>query len=1084
MIGNQYSRILDDEMTAMQSMVVRLQEQDEERVYRYAYLLATMPRLIDAIERRDSVSVKDIIEASLHQLGIDSIAVTDSTGIVLARGFYELAGDDISERPEVSGALRGETVNGIVFQEAAMVPYCIRTYMPVYNSGATQVGVLILGVDIGTESYVDSLKNITGMEVTLYKDDVRIMTTLKDEEGNRAIDTRLEDPEVLDTVLNRGELIVKSLDIFGDPYKLVYWPVIDFRGEIVGMWTIAAPLTEQIAMENRFMMIIISCSIGVALLFTILAGVLGSKIAKPIRDVTNYAVQVADGNLEIPLAIKSNDEVELLATALQTMVETLKDRIQQNELQLARMHLMVRATKIGLWDMEIIQDDPINNNNVIIWSNEFRELLGYSDQSEFPDIVKSFHDRIHPDDYERVATAILKHLLDKTGQTPYDVEYRLLKKSGEYGDYLASGETIRDKDGNPVHTVGSLIDVTEMKNLIYEADRQRTAAEEASKAKSVFLSTMSHEIRTPMNVILGMTEVQLQRDNLDADIKEAFKMIYSSGDVLLSIINNILDLSKIEAGRLEIQVEKYEVASLISDAAQLNMLQFYDKPVGFELVVDDKLPTMLLGDELRIKQILSNLLSNAFKYTSVGSVSLTFFAETSDNDTVNDEMILGIIVSDTGQGMTADQVNVLFDEYNRFNPEANRSTEGTGLGMSITRTLLHLMDGEIRVESEPGKGSKFTVRIPQIRIGSEMLGKENAENLSRFRAYSGANLKRVQIKQEPMAYGSVLIVDDMKTNVFVAKELLAPYKLHIEAVLSGFEAIDIIKSGKVYDIIFMDHMMPKMDGIDTTKILRDMGYSHPIVALTANAVVGQSDMFLENGFDEFISKPINVSKLNAVLNQFVRDRRTSEFTEFSGEPEPPEMEQESLYSDDVQFKEGINPGVINIFIGDARAHLRLLEEFVKSGCPRNDLRMFVVSAHGLRSALAYAGNAELSVFASKLEQLGRSGDIESLEHEIPVFNEALRDCIEKLASMVVDADFETIDCNQANIELLHSKLHEVKAACYEFDKASADDIIKELRKISCSQAVKKLLRDISANLLHGEFDEAANAVSEFLAEDN
>jgi len=933
MMGNQYSRIINDEMIAMQSMVVRLQEQDEERVHRYAYLLANMPQLIDAIGQRDSVGIKNIMVTSLHQLGLDSIAVTNATGIVLARGLFELAGDDISARPEMDAALRGEVVHGIVFQEAAMVPYCIRTYMPIYNGG-TQVGVLILGLDIGTEAYVDGLRNITRMEFTLYKNNIRTMTTLKDVEGNRAIGTRLEDAEILDRVLNHGEMILKRLDIFGAPYKAVYWPIIDFRGEIVGMWAMSEPLAEQIAMENSFMMIMISCSIGVALLFTLLAGVLGSRIAKPVRKVTNYAVQVADGNLELPLTVKSNDEVGLLANALQTMVATLKERIHQNELQ-------------------------------------------------------------------------------------------------------------------------------------------RAFAEEASKAKSAFLSTMSHEIRTPMSVVLGMTEVQLQRNDLDVSAKEAFKMIYSSGDVLLSIINNILDLSKIEAGKLEIQNERYEIASLISDAAQLNMTKIYNKPIGFELVADDKLPATLFGDELRIKQILSNLLSNAFKYTSVGSVRLTFFAKT--NETAHDEITLVMSVSDTGQGMTAEQVKGLFDEYNRFNLEANRSTEGTGLGMSITKSLLLLMNGEIRVESEPGKGSKFTVCIPQIRVGAETLGKENAENLSKFRARSGATLKRANIKQEPMPYGSVLIVDDMKTNIYVAKELMAPYKLHIEAVLSGFEAIDIIKSGKVYDIIFMDHMMPEMDGIETTKILRSLGYENPIVALTANAVVGQSDIFFENGFDEFISKPINIRRLNEVLNQFVNDKRSASATvETQGHA------RDNLQAVDAPFKEDINPSIASVFVADAQMHLGILENFVKNGCLHADLEMFVVSAHGLRSVLTYVGNTELSAFASKLEKLGRDGDVEVLEHETPVFNETLREYIEKLTSEVYNEGVETVGWDKANVEFLYSKLLVVKAACGVLDKSVAEHVIVELRKTSWPKTVKELLGGISANLLHGEFDEAIDAVNEFL----
>ena len=189
-------------------------------------------------------------------------------------------------------------------------------------------------------------------------------------------------------------------------------------------------------------------------------------------------------------------------------------------------------------------------------------------------------------------------------------------------------------------------------------------------------------------------------------------------------------------------------------------------------------------------------------------------------------------------------MNKLFDEYTRFNEEANRTIEGVGLGMSITRNLIHLMKGEISVESELNKGTVFTVRLPQESTGYGVLGKELAENLRKFRINGTKQIKRTQIVFEPMPYGSVLIVDDVESNLYVAKGLLAPYELSIETVMSGFEAIDKVKDGKLYDIVFMDHMMPKMDGIETVKIMRERGYAQPIVALTANAVVGQSDVYI------------------------------------------------------------------------------------------------------------------------------------------------------------------------------------------------------------------------------------------------
>ncbi|MCL2159661.1 MAG: ATP-binding protein, partial [Oscillospiraceae bacterium] len=434
-------------------------------------------------------------------------------------------------------------------------------------------------------------------------------------------------------------------------------------------------------------------------------------------------------------------------------------------------------------------------------------------------------------------------------------------------------------------------------------------AKAANQAKSAFLSTMSHEIRTPMNAILGITEIHLQKEELDQDLKLALEKIYASGDMLLGIINDILDLSKIEAGKLELVIDKYELASMISDTTQLNMMRIGSKPIEFEIYVDENLPSILLGDELRVKQILNNLLSNAFKYTAKGTVELSVMSEKSPNE---DEFLLVLRASDTGQGMTPEQINKLFDEYSRFNAEANRTTEGTGLGMSITQNLIRLMGGNITVESEPGKGSVFTVRLPQKKTDCEPLGEEMAANLHKFRTSSRAQMRRVQISREPMPYGKVLIVDDVETNIFVAKGLLAPYELHIDSVDSGYGAIEKVKNGYEYDVVFMDHMMPKMDGIEATKIMREMGYEKPIVALTANAISGQADLFLGNGFNDYISKPIDVRQLNSVLNKLVRDKHPLESAKAAKQTGP-----EVGPSDEKTHMLELNPRFAEIFARDA-----------------------------------------------------------------------------------------------------------------------------------------------------------------------
>jgi len=565
----------------------------------------------------------------------------------------------------------------------------------------------------------------------------------------------------------------------------------------------------------------------------------------------------------------------------------------------------------------------------------------------------------------------------------------------------------KDELGSLANSIGDMIDELEVLNakkqreeLLHEA---LNAAKIASAAKSSFLANMSHEIRTPMNAVLGITEILLQDATLAPDIREALSKIYNSGDLLLSIINDILDLSKIEAGKLDLTPNKYEVASLINDTVTLNMMRVGSKPIEFVLSVDENIPSSLIGDELRIKQVLNNLLSNAFKYTEKGIVKLTVALSEKDAGDAPDPLRSGtdeatglvFIVSDTGQGMSGEQLAKLFDEYSRFNMEANRTTEGTGLGMSIVQNLVGLMSGEMSVKSEVGWGTVFTVRLPQVSVGSGVLGKELVESLQNFRISDIKQSRKTQIVYEPMPYGKVLIVDDAETNLYVARGLMAPYELTIETAESGFRAIDLVKDGNIYDIVFMDHMMPVMDGIEATGILRSIGYTHPIVALTANAVAGQEEVFLENGFDGFISKPIDMRQLNAVLKKFVRIKQRPQADKTTQRQTTAVIDEKAGSPPDPQ----ISPKLAECFVQDVTKASSVLEGMVgKQGVYADeDIRLYTITVHAIKSALANVGESEFSSIAAKLEQAGRNNDTAIIKSETPAFLNRLRAVALKLA---------------------------------------------------------------------------------------
>ena len=414
-----------------------------------------------------------------------------------------------------------------------------------------------------------------------------------------------------------------------------------------------------------------------------------------------------------------------------------------------------------------------------------------------------------------------------------------------------------------------IMDLSSVNEMMAEKHRAEVSREN-SEAKSRFLAYMSHEIRTPITAVLGIAEIQLQDPCLPMHQEEAFAKIFDSASTLLGIVNDILDLSKIEAGKMDLIESKYEMASLINDVAQLHLAYMGSKLLAFQVYVDENIPACLIGDELRIRQVLNNILSNAFKYTEKGSVKFAVAFE-KVNDPNENKVNIIFTIADTGKGMSQEQLAALFNEYQRFHEEEVRSAAGTGLGMPIVMSLIQLMEGNVTVESDVGQGTTVRVTIPQKVFGNEVLGAESADNLKHFENQTGSS-KKFTFTAEPMPYGRVLIVDDVETNLFVASGLMSFYELNIETATGGREAIAKIKDGNVYDIIFMDHMMPELNGMETTKILRDMGYLEPIVALTANALIGQAEEFMRNGFDGFVSKPIQTAHLNGILNKFIKDK--------------------------------------------------------------------------------------------------------------------------------------------------------------------------------------------------------------------
>ncbi len=397
--------------------------------------------------------------------------------------------------------------------------------------------------------------------------------------------------------------------------------------------------------------------------------------------------------------------------------------------------------------------------------------------------------------------------------------------------------------------------VRDMVNI--EKEKQYAIATGESKAK--FLANMSHEIRTPINTIIGMNEMIL-RENTNEDIEEYSNNIKSASQMLLGLINDVLDFSKIEAGKFQIVENDYQLSDVLNDVILGIEIRAKQKELEVNLDIDEKMPAVLRGDEIRIKQILNNLLSNAVKYTEKGSI--TFGASGIRDD---DGFSLVLSVKDTGIGIKKEDMETLFDSFQRFELTKNRYIEGAGLGLNITKLLVSLMNGTIDVQSEYGKGSTFIVKLPQVVVDDTLMG-----DISQKHKKKESEKSEKEYLNIPDA--KILIVDDTKMNLFVIKKLLERTQAQLDMADSGSQCLEMTQTKK-YDLILMDHMMPEPDGIQTLHMIREnnsnMNVETPVIVLTANAIVGMKEQYLAEGFADYLSKPVEIDKLEEVLAKYL-----------------------------------------------------------------------------------------------------------------------------------------------------------------------------------------------------------------------
>lgn len=616
----------------------------------------------------------------------------------------------------------------------------------------------------------------------------------------------------------------------------------------------------------------------------------------------------------------------------------------------------------------------------------------------------------------------------------------------------------------------------ERAKLSEELKRAKEEAENANRSKSQFLARMSHEIRTPVNAVMGMNEMIL-RESKEENIKNYAHDVKDSSKALLSIINEILDSSKIESGMMEIVDVNYNMGSLLHDL--FNMINVRAKDKGLELIfdIDPSIPSELYGDDKRIRQVLVNLLTNGVKYTNQGTVTLKVTC-----DVYGENAIFHYSVEDTGIGIKEEDIERVYEAFQRVDMSRNRNVEGTGLGMNIATQFLKLMGSELLIQSEYEKGSIFSFDLEQRVVSDEPLGDfhELLKKAEKDNVY-GTSFTAPDAK--------ILVVDDSSLNLKVFTSLLNQTKMQIYEAESGKECLELLKQ-QTFDIVFLDHMMPGLDGVETLKIIKEEKLCEgvPIVMLTANAIMGDREKYLSYGFDEFLSKPIMLDKLEQMIISFLPEEMVlfdaGEESEVNKEAGKKTEELEELPKlDEFDFSHALGilhekellMTVLETFYESVDSWKQKLSLYFDTITQEETLHSYRIEVHALKSSAATVGALMLSGLARLLEVAAINKDVDRIVAMHPILLNEMDKHKERIGTILPKEEKKELE-----VDMVTENLKILKVSLKNDDYDTADLISSELQKYQYSSEIQPLVDELASQILHLEMDEAVDTTDKIL----
>ncbi|MCL2497061.1 MAG: ATP-binding protein [Symbiobacteriaceae bacterium] len=1008
-----YTDILFRERISVATNGLKKHMVDRERDSLIAAITAsTEASVITAVANRDREEIIRILSSSMDLYHVDFITVTDADGIVLARTHeHDIYGDSIADQTSIQEALRGTVFSCI--EEGIVVKVSARASAPVYDTNETLIGVISAGVRFDSDETFDWLKEHYHADFGVFVNQVMVSGTVK-ANGERLIGRPLP-AFVAEKIYATKQAVIGYDTVNGENYSISFLPLFDIHGEIFAIIATgcsnAELLAEKNAMQANIFVIGLTGLAGSVLVLLFIT----ARITKPIAYLSQFVGNVSAGYLEngnTSANMATKDEIELLTSNIYSLVDIIKSilsdltyltsdldkfsdvdiyvddskysgsykEIIQSIKKLAESVSIMRKT-MAVMDHLDIMISVADFNYRLLYVN--RSMAEYYNMDRNDYIGKTCYKAIRNIDQPCKICQMDKLMLAKELYPYYDYDGMLDEESCRYIGGRAA--IIRWVDNSYVFFNAIKDETVRIENQ--EKLRQATtAAEVASVAKTMFLANMSHEIRTPMNSIIGFTELGLETA-VNPIAKEYLAMIKENAGLLLQIINDILDISKVESGNMEIEAIPFALHELLNSCKTMITLKASEKNLDIHFYTAPSLSKMLLGDPTKLRQVLINLLSNAIKFTEAGSVSLAVMVI---KETAN-QVTLRFEVRDTGIGMTSEQITRIFEPFIQADISTTRKYGGTGLGMSITKSILDLMGSSLEVESEAGVGTVigFELSLATTEKTPEMLKTGNLVNeLSK-----------------PVFEGDVLICEDNQMNQRVIIDHLNSVGLKSEIAENGQEGIDKVQAridmgAKPFDLIFMDIHMPVMDGLTAAPRIIEMGTGTPLVTMTANVMADDRELYKAAGMLDYLSKPFTSQELWRCLLKYLTPVNFVNVKEYENKNTDTDI-QRQLKAD---------------FVTSNRDKL----SEIMSALDTSDIKLAHRLVHTLKSNAGLIGQVVLQKAAATVEVALKGGENRVTPEEMHALGIALGSALEELnpylneikslapADTMVDLDANTV----------------------------------------------------------------------------